>query len=214
MNEDRKDLPFGPAPEDNAALGALGAFLFALVGGVIYYVFYTIGFLSWISGCVAVICAIKGYTVFTRKETKRGLVISIVMAALVIVLAWYVCVCLDIVETYRYWFEMGEIDYTVAFWDVLPVGFYYLADVPAYLLDLLYSVGVGAFACWGYVANRQSRIVAIRAQKEAQARTKELNDLQAAQAAVAEAAAAEVAATENAETAPKPSLDGGEGTTL
>ena len=46
--------------EENVLFGVVGAFLFALVGGALYYILYQIGYLAGISGLIGVICAIKG----------------------------------------------------------------------------------------------------------------------------------------------------------
>ena len=54
---------------ENVLAGTVGAFLFALVGGVLWYVLYQIGFLAAISGIVGVICAIKGYSFFAKRES-------------------------------------------------------------------------------------------------------------------------------------------------
>ena len=54
---------------ENVLSGAVGAFLFALVGGALYFVIYMLGYIAGISGLVAVICAIKGYALFTKKES-------------------------------------------------------------------------------------------------------------------------------------------------
>ena len=80
MNEEHLHVYTQDAPEkpkENVLFGIVGAFLFALVGGILYYVLYQIGFLASISGLVCVICAIKGYSFFAKRESIRGIVISI-----------------------------------------------------------------------------------------------------------------------------------------
>ena len=72
-------------------LGVLGAFLFALVGGVVYYVLWSLNIIAALSGIICVICAIKGYAVFGKRESTKGIIISTVIAFLVIVIAWYFC---------------------------------------------------------------------------------------------------------------------------
>ena len=75
--------------EENVLFGIVGAFLFALAGGILYYVLYQIGYLAGISGLIGVICAIKGYSFFAKKESVRGIIIAIIMAVIVLVIAWY-----------------------------------------------------------------------------------------------------------------------------
>ncbi len=90
------------APEqsvkENVAAGIVGAFLFALAGGIIYFVIYQLGFIAGIAGFVAVIAAIKGYSLFAKKESLKGVIISIVLAVAVIVLAEYFSLSYAIME--------------------------------------------------------------------------------------------------------------------
>ncbi len=169
--------------QENALLGALGAFLFALLGGVIYVVLYQLDILAAISTFISVVCAIKGYAVFSGKESKRGITIAIIMAALVIILAWYICFCIVIYEQFQADFQSGTLDQPVSLLRCLSLGLYYLPNVPSYFLQLLWSAIFGGLCCFGYVANRSKREEAIAAQQQAQARTKMLAEQQAAQAA-------------------------------
>ena len=50
--------------QENVLSGIVGAFLFSLIGGILWFVLYQIGYLAAISGLVGVICAVKGYTFF------------------------------------------------------------------------------------------------------------------------------------------------------
>ena len=63
-----------PREKERILAGTLGALLFALAGGVLWYVLYQFGFLAGISGLVGVVCAIKGYSIFAKKESIKGLV--------------------------------------------------------------------------------------------------------------------------------------------
>ena len=62
--------------KENILAGAVGAFLFSLVGGILWFVLYQIGYLAAISGLVGVICAVKGYTFFAKTKKKARLVLS------------------------------------------------------------------------------------------------------------------------------------------
>ena len=52
----------GPQERENVLFGIVGAFLFSLVGGALWYVLYQVGFLAGVSGIVGVICAIRNDT--------------------------------------------------------------------------------------------------------------------------------------------------------
>ncbi len=184
MNQNNKPLG-APEVEENVLFGVVGAFLFSLVGGIVYVVLNMAGFLSALSGLIGVVCAIKGYAFFAKKETKRGVIISVIMAAVVIVIAWYVSFCLDMVAAYQIWFEEGEVDYAPTIFEYLPFGFYDLTVNPMYFVDLLLSLALGAVGCGSYVAQMIKRQKAIAAHQAAQAETQALADAQAEQAAAA-----------------------------
>lgn len=137
--------------EENVLFGIVGAFLFSLVGGILYYVLYQIGYLAAISGLIGVICAIKGYSFFARKESVRGVVISIIIAAMVLVIAWYFCLANDVYLAYQEWFANGEIDYAPTFFESVRYAYLFLADVPEYYVDLGISLLLAAVGCGGYV---------------------------------------------------------------
>ncbi|MBR6744037.1 MAG: hypothetical protein IKM00_02325, partial [Clostridia bacterium] len=77
--------------KENVLAGAVGAFLFSLVGGILWFVLYQIGYVAALSGLVGVICAVKGYTFFakTKNESKTCLVLSVIIAVLVLAISWY-----------------------------------------------------------------------------------------------------------------------------
>ncbi len=143
--------------EENVLFGVIGAFLFSLAGGVLYVLLSRIGYIAAISGLVGVVCAIKGYTFFSKSESKRGIIISVIVAAVVLIIAWYVGFCLDMVDAYALWYESGEVDYAPTIFEYIPYGVYDLTVNLFYLIDLALSLGLGAFGCWSYVANMLKR---------------------------------------------------------
>lgn len=150
---------YGRAPEvtENVLAGIVGAFLFSLVGGVLWFVIYRIGFIAGISGLVGAICAVKGYVVFSKKESVKGIVISVVIALLVIVIAWYFCLAYDVYEAYQLWFEEGEIDYSITFFEAVRGSHYFLTDpeiAPAYFGDLALGLLFCVIGGGSYVVNK------------------------------------------------------------
>ena len=143
--------------QENVLAGIVGAFLFALAGGVLWFVLYLIGFMASISGLVAAICAIKGYSVFAKKESTKGIIISVVIALLVMVIAWYCGLSYDIVQAYQLWFESGEIDYTINFFDAIRNAHLFLADPEigiGYFADLGITILLCAVGAGSYVVNK------------------------------------------------------------
>ncbi|MBQ2668968.1 MAG: hypothetical protein IJF56_10115 [Clostridia bacterium] len=132
--------------KENVLAGIIGALLFSLAGGALWFILYQVGFLAGISGLVAVICSIKGYALFSKKESLNGVVISIVIAVLMMVLAWYLCLSLDVYRAYQEWYAAGEVDYTITFWEAIRGAYLFLSEgeiLLAYLKDL----GIGLVLC-------------------------------------------------------------------
>ena len=180
--------------KENVLAGAVGAFLFSLVGGILWFVLWQVGVLAAVSGLVGVICAVKGYTFFakTKRESKACLILSVIIAMLVLAVAWYACVAYDIYLAYQEWFAAGEVDFTLTFFEAVNAVPYFFQDSEI-LLPYLGDLGMGLlFAVVGIISYLASREKKMKAQAAAEA---------ARAAAEAEAAkVSEETATAEAET--------------
>ena len=146
--------------KENVLAGAVGAFLFSLVGGILWFVLYQIGYVAAISGLIGVICAVKGYTFFakTKNESNKCLVISVIIAILVLVISWYLCVGYDLYLAYQVWYAEGEVDYLPNFFECVQVIPYYFEEDSALLVAYLKDLGFGLlFAILGVVSYLSSR---------------------------------------------------------
>lgn len=155
---------------ENKVAGACGALLFALGGGVVYFLLYQMGFISALSGLIGVVLAMKGYAIFAKKESVTGVVISAIMTLLVIVLAWYLCYAKDLYDAYQEWFANGEIDFTITYAEAVQNGYIFFDEpeiLSAYVKDLVMSLLFCAVGCFSNVHS------AIKAQKAAKARQQE-----------------------------------------
>ncbi len=150
MNEE-KTIERKQPQEENVLFGIVGAFLFSLVGGGLYYLLYQIGYIAAISGLVGVICAIKGYSFFSKKESIRGAIISIIIAVLVLAIAWYFCLSNDIYVVYQEWFANGEVDYMPTFFETVRSAYMFLEIVPEYYGDLAISLLLAIVGSAGHV---------------------------------------------------------------
>ena len=169
-----------PALEkENALAGIVGAFLFSLVGGILWFVLYQIGYLAAISGLIGIICAVKGYTFFAKvkHESVKCIVISIITTGIVLAISWYFCVAYDIYLAYQEWFAAGEVDFTYTFFEsvrVVPLFFAEREILIAYLKDLglgLLFAGLGVIY---YLSIREKRLKKQAAEAAAKAQeTKE-----------------------------------------
>ena len=165
--------------QENTLAGIVGAFLFSLIGGVLWFVLYQIGFLAAASGFVGVICAVKGYMFFSKakNESIKCVVISSLMTALSLIIAWYFCVAyvlyLEVQYEINTLINAGEIvNYTYTFFDAvreLPVA---LMNNPTALVAYLADLGQGLLcAVLGviyYLAIREKRMKAEAAKKAAE----------------------------------------------
>ena len=143
--------------KENVVAGIVGAFLFSLAGGVLWFVIYLFGFIAGISGLVGAVCAIKGYSVFAKKESIKGIIISVIIALLVIVAAWYSCFAYDIYVAYQDWFAAGEVDYTLTFAESVYNVPYFLSEPEigaAYIKDLIFGIVFCVIGGGSYVANK------------------------------------------------------------
>lgn len=143
--------------KENVAAGVLGAFLFALAGGIVYFLLYLVGITASISGFVGVICAIKGYSIFAKGESKKGIAIAVIASLLVIVLAWYLCLSFDVYTAFQDWYEAGEIEYTLTFSESVMSAYLFLED-PEISVAYLGNLALGLFFCvlggGGYVYDK------------------------------------------------------------
>ncbi len=142
-------------PNENVLAGIVGAFLFSLAGGIVWFVLYQIGFLAAISGIIGVVCAIKGYAIFGKRESVKGVIISTVLAFLVIVAAWYLCLSYDVYKAYQDGFANGEVDFTLTFAESVRAGYLFLVEDAEIAIDYLKDLAIGLIFCvigaFGYV---------------------------------------------------------------
>ena len=167
--------------KENVLAGIVGAFLFSLVGGVLWFLLYQIGYLAAISGIVGVICAVKGYTFFTKtkRESVKCLVISVIIAILVLAIAWYLCVANDIRIAYEEWYLAGEVDFTVTFFEavgLVPLFFTEPEILSAYLGDLFMGILCAGIGVASYLISRKKRKDAEAAAAEAAKRAQEAQE--------------------------------------
>ena len=81
--------------EERVLPGILGALLFSLAGGIVWFILWQIEIVAGLSGIVGVFCAMKGYEIFAKKKSIKGVVISFIFALAVIVFTWYLCIGYD-----------------------------------------------------------------------------------------------------------------------
>ena len=138
--------------EDKYLLGALGAFLFSLIGAGIYFLLNAIGLIESLAGFICVYCAIIGYSVFAKKESKKGVIISLIIAAAVITVSWYFAFCLTTVEQINLQASQLPVNfrYTISLADFIPKSFKVLTEQPEMFLSLILALVFGALGYFSY----------------------------------------------------------------
>ena len=200
--------------KENFIAGLVGAFLFSLAGGAAWYLIYQVGFIAGISGIIGVVCAIKGYAVFAKKESVKGVIFSTIIAALVIVLAWYLCLATDVYKEFHTARGNEELSfawcvrYAYVFLEEPEVARGYFGDLA---IGMIFCI-IGAFASVrnaisrvkaeknaAAIAQAAAKAEAVTAKAEAVAATASV-EIHAAEASVVEAASVEAVGTPIAET--------------
>ncbi len=88
----------------NVITGIVGAFLFSIIGGVLYFILYQFGFIAGICGFIMFALAKFGYGLFAKTKNKNstaGLISAIVSTILMIFLAEYFCLSFEIYNLYN-----------------------------------------------------------------------------------------------------------------
>lgn len=158
--------------KENILSGVVGAFLFSLVGGILWFVLYQFGYLASISGLVGVICAVKGYTFFakTKNESKTCLILSVIIAVLVLAISWFLCIAFDIYNVYQEWYAAGEVDFTLDFFESVRAVPLFLGEkdiLIAYLADLGLGLLFAALGVISYLSSREKKMKRIAAEEAA-----------------------------------------------
>ncbi len=99
-------VPTQPAPVDindngNVLSGVVGAFLFALIGGFLYFVVYQAGFIVGLCGLVMFILASFGYRLLAGTKNTlslAGLIASVVATVVMIFVAEYVSIAFAVYQ--------------------------------------------------------------------------------------------------------------------
>lgn len=174
---------------ENVIAGIVGALLFSLVGGIAWFLLYQVGIIAAVSGLIGVILAIKGYSLFAKKESIKGIIIASVIALLVIGLAWYICLGKDIYDVYQEWFKEKEIDYTLTFSESLKAVPLFLEDPevgPECYKDLAFGL---IFALIGSIGTVITSVKKVKNRKLIPEEAVPVNNIEAANAQSTESVA-------------------------
>lgn len=159
--------PVEPQVQENVLAGFVGAFLFALIGGVLYFIIYQMNIIAGICGLITFVLANFGYGLLSgnrKTNSVPSLIASIVMMLLIIFLAEYFCAAYEI---YRVFTDgIDGISYDISFFDVLRAMPDFLSQgeiLGAVVQDLFFAYALGLVASIGNIsravkARKQTRV--------------------------------------------------------
>ncbi len=136
----------------NIIAGVVGAFLFSLIGALLYFVVYQIGFVAGICGLAIFVLAGFGYRIFAGTKNPNsvaGLIVSVIIAAAMIFVSEYICISYEIFVVFK-----EEVEIT--FFDAVRATPEFLAEPEirsAVIEDLLFSYVFGFIAIIGNIVN-------------------------------------------------------------
>ena len=153
----------------NVIAGVVGAFLFSLIGAILYFIIYQVGYIAGICGLVIFVLANYGYHLFAKgeKDTTTGLIVAVVITVLVIFLAEYLSLSYEIFTVFR-----DEYDITV--FDAIRATPDFLSDpeiMGPVAKDLLMAYGFSAIGIISNFANRRKAAKKRAAEKEKETET-------------------------------------------
>ena len=137
----------GAPVTENVLLGTLGALLFALGGGVVWVLISQVGFIAGIAGLLTIFLAITGYKKFGKKLTRRGIIICIIISIIVILLASFISLTIDVLSAYRQYKNEGLIDRMPTFVQAAAIGIQLLFQEPDFALQYFGQLALGLLFC-------------------------------------------------------------------
>ena len=145
--------------EQRAFLGGLGAFLFALPGMLIYFLLNRYDVVidclgAILGGYLAVVLAIKGYSIFSQSATdKAAIKISSIVCCSMLVIVWYFSFTYDIFTI----LQTAYPEDNVTFFSVLSQSMYYLLQSPLILLYLMVAISFAMVATGKALGNLEKK---------------------------------------------------------
>ena len=166
IEEGARTQQIEPAPSNdggngNILAGFVGALLFSIIGGALYFVIYQAGVIAGISGLVMFVLANFGYGLFAgtkNKASTAGLIASLVATVVMIYVSEYFCVSFEIYQFYK------EADITI--FDAIKATPEFMEDPAlkeAVTKDLVYAYAFGLIAAISNIIS----IVKAKKQKQA-----------------------------------------------
>lgn len=139
-----------PQPKQaNLALGIVGALVGSLIGVVVWVVIYKMGFVAGITGFIMAVCCLKGYELLGKSLDKKGIVIALIIAVVMLAAAEMISLGLEILDVYGSY-------YGISFFDAMQSVPFFLEEsevLAAVIEDLAFGYIFMIAASFTYVRN-------------------------------------------------------------
>ena len=137
------------AQKSNVFLGTIGALLGAMLGGVIWIIIGELGFIAGLAGFAMMFFAIKGYSGLSGRLDKKGQIISLVIALIMIFVADYTSYALSFC---KYYFDGNySIQNLVSSFKNLPEYLTYADYWSSFLIDLAIGYALSIASGFGII---------------------------------------------------------------
>ena len=154
-----------PLPPENVVAGTVGALLFSIVGAIAYFIIYQFGYIAGICGLITVVCAIKGYALFGKRESIKGIIIAVVISVIALIAAEYVSIAYIIYDSINEGFASGVLDYTISLADAIAVSFSLILETPDLLSSVLKDIAIMlALSAVGAFSSIRNAVASVKSQ--------------------------------------------------
>lgn len=134
----------------NFPLGIVGALIGSLIGVFAWVIIYQLGIVAGITGFIMAWGCFKGYELLGGRLDKKGIIVSIVIAIVMLAIAEAICLSIEIYSYYSNYYILSAMDII----ESLP---FFLSDSEifgAVVGDMLFGYGFMALASFAFIKNK------------------------------------------------------------
>ena len=123
------------------------------------------GYIAGICGLITVVCAIKGYALFGKRESIKGIIIAVVISVIALIAAEYVSIAYIIYDSINEGFASGVLDYTISLADAIAVSFSLILETPDLLSSVLKDIAIMlALSAVGAFSSIRNAVASVKSQ--------------------------------------------------
>lgn len=153
----------------NRLKGIGGALLGALAGGLLFFIFFLIGFHMYaLSSLAGIIISYHGYVMFSERNGITGVIASFIFSLTVTVIVWFFCIELEFLEAFKTAYENHQMERIPSFRERIQAVFEYLGNPYSKIDRIVLLINVIFIVCGGigiliYALKRKKTLQIIQA---------------------------------------------------